>query len=320
MIEFTREEFENAHTRVNRYRESVRAMVRIAATPIGCERGSVVTTETVASLKGVAAVVEAVKTSDNDRSFFIATNPGIPELEVKRMALALKAKILASKSALHVQDLDARVDRIGAIHSYLGVPILDADGAVTAVAGIFGGKGRHFGEEDEWWLKLAGQLFADSSAYHKLDCSLRSLEEMLKPKPVLNEVKETEVKKTVLVIDDDRYVNDLLCEFLDMQGYTVENAFNGVEAIQKFQPAKHDLAITDVAMPLMNGWELIAALRVRAPQLPIILISGYSTAEWNQDYLHKQGVSAVMRKPLDLDELALEVSKLLPVEFSASLR
>jgi CheY-like chemotaxis protein len=310
--EFSREEFENAHTRVLRLRESVSAMVRIAATPIGCERGTVVTTETVACLKGVACVVEAVKTSDIDRSFFITTTAGIGELEVKRAASALRTKVIDSKSPLHVKDLDIRSDTAGPIHSYLGVPIFDAEGSVTAVAGVFGGKGRNFGEEDEWWLKLAGQLFADSAAYHYLDCSLRSLEDLLHPKQVAGPVSEAEVKKTVLVIDDDRHINDLLCEFLDMQGYAVDSAFNGVEAIQKFQPSKHDLAITDVAMPLMNGWELIAALRVRAPQLPIILISGYSTAEWNQDYLHKQGVSAVLRKPLDLDDLAGEVRKLLP--------
>jgi CheY-like chemotaxis protein len=306
--EFSREEFENAHTRVMRFRDSVKAMVRIAATPIGRERGTVVTTETVASLKGVAAVVEAVKTSDVDRSFFISTTPGVAELEVKRTASAMKERVLATNSALHVPELD----QSGPIQSYLGVPIFDAEGSITAVAGVFGGKGRNFGEEDEWWLKLAGQLFADSAAYHSLDCRLRSLEDILHPASADDEVQETEVKKTVLVIDDDRQINDLLCEYLDMQGYAVEAAFNGVEAIQKFQPAKHDLAITDVAMPLMNGWELIAALRVRAPQLPIILISGYSTAEWNQDYLHKQGVSAVLRKPLDLDDLALEVQKLLP--------
>lgn len=305
---FTREEFENAHTRVNRFRESIQAMVRIAATPLGCERGAIVTTETVASLKGVAAVVEAVKTSDVDRSFFITTTSGIAELEVKRAASALKQKVLTAKTALRFQDLD----QSGSIQSYLGVPIFDAEGSITAIAGVFGGKGRTFGEEDEWWLKLAGQLFADSAAYHTLDCSLRSLEAILHPKPAVEEVLDTEVKKTVLVIDDDRNINDLLCEYLDLQGYAIEAAFNGVEAMQKFQPAKHDLVITDVAMPLMNGWELIAALRVRAPQLPIILISGYSTAEWNQDYLHKQGVSAVFRKPLDLDDLAEQVKKLLP--------
>lgn len=312
MQEFSREDFENAHTRVSRYRESVQAMVRIAATPIGCERGFVVTSETINSLKGVASVVEAVKTSDIDRSFFISTTPGVGELEVKRMASALKAKVIASQAAVHVKDLDAGPDHAGPIHSYLGVPILDAEGSVTAVAGVFGGKGRNFGEEDEWWLRLAGQLFADSAAYHSLDCNFRSLEALLHPQPAPGDDLETEVKKTVLVIDDDRQINDLLCEYLGMRGYAVEAAFNGVEAIQKFQPAKHDLAITDVAMPLMNGWELIAALRVRAPQLPIILISGYSTAEWNQDYLQKQGVSAVLRKPLDLDDLAGEVRKLLP--------
>jgi CheY-like chemotaxis protein len=279
---FSREEFEHAHTRVNRFRESVKAMVRISETPIGSDRGLLVAGETVAALKAVAASVESLNPIAGEKTSFIATTAGIAEVQVKRVVAVLKDRVLTTGAPVHFQEVDSRQN--GPIQSYLGVPIMNAEGSIVAIASVFGGKNRHFGEEDEWWLKLVGQLFAESVQYHNLECRLKNLEELLHPKqsePV--SVPETEVKKTVLVIDDDRHVNDLLCEYLDMQGYAVDAAFNGVEA-----------------------------LRVRAPSLPIILISGYSTAEWNQDYLHKQGVSAVLRKPLDLDELASAVHKLLP--------
>ena len=64
------------------------------------------------------------------------------------------------------------------------------------------------------------------------------------------------------------------------------------------------MVMTDVAMPLMNGWELIAALRVRAPELPVVLITGYSNGNWNENFLRTQGVCAVLNKPLDLTHLS----------------
>lgn len=58
-------------------------------------------------------------------------------------------------------------------------------------------------------------------------------------------------------------------------------------------------------MPDMNGWELVGALRVHAPKVPFVIITGNSgKVDWNEDYLRKQGVVAVLNKPLDLDQLA----------------
>jgi len=181
------------------------------------------------------------------------------------------------------------------------------------VAAVFAGRNRTLGEDDDWWLRTAGQMVSDSLAFESLTLELRALERVLDPSlETTSQSAPVAPKPTILVIDDDRAINDLICELLSMEGYEVEPAFNGVEAIQAFQPAKHALAITDVAMPLMNGWELIAALRVRSPTLPIILISGYQTGEWNPSYLAKQGVSAVLTKPLNLDTLTSLVAKLIP--------
>jgi CheY-like chemotaxis protein len=198
----------------------------------------------------------------------------------------------------------------------MGVPVFGADRSISAVAAVFGGRNRAFADEDDWWLRTAGQLVADSLAYETLVGKLHDLQRLGDPNLAHASSGENETarrKPTILVIDDDQTINDLICELLEMEGYQVESAYNGVEAIQAFQPAKHDLAITDIAMPLMNGWELIAALRVRSPALPIILISGYQTGEWNQSYLTKQGVSAVLSKPLNLDHLTSLVGKLIPL-------
>ena len=72
-----------------------------------------------------------------------------------------------------------------------------------------------------------------------------------------------------------------------------------------FQPSGHNLVITDVMMPDMNGWEVVGALRVRAPEVPFVVVTGYSSkSTWDEKFLRKQGVVAVLNKPVDLDELA----------------
>ncbi|MGH9902382.1 MAG: response regulator, partial [Pyrinomonadaceae bacterium] len=132
---------------------------------------------------------------------------------------------------------------------------------------------------------------------------MKELEQILNPTPepeADGEAKAAARALSVLVIDDDQIVNELICEFLTVEGYRVESAFDGLQAMRMFRPAEHDVVMTDVAMPLMNGWELIAALRVRAPELPVVLITGYGSGNWNESYLQKQGVAAVLSKPLDL--------------------
>ena len=102
----------------------------------------------------------------------------------------------------------------------------------------------------------------------------------------------------VLVVDDDRQVNDALCDLLTFEGYRVEAAFDGLEAQHKFRPGAYDVVITDVAMPRVNGWELSEWLNARAPRLPVILITGYGPANRDESDLRRRGVAALMHKPL----------------------
>ena len=111
---------------------------------------------------------------------------------------------------------------------------------------------------------------------------------------------------SVLVVDDDRAVNKVVTRFLTKGNYTVDSAYDGLEALRMFRPSEHDLVISDIVMPNMNGWELTAALRAQNPRLPIVLVTGYSSnggGAWNKSFLQKQGVVAVLNKPFDLDFL-----------------
>lgn len=137
---------------------------------------------------------------------------------------------------------------------------------------------------------------------------LRELEEMLRvPMPeTVGDLKEeitAGAQPSILLVDDDRHLNRIICQFLMEEGYRVEAAFDGLEGLRMFSPSEQTVVLTDVAMPRMNGWELAAALHQRAPKLPIVLITGFGGGNWSESDLRSQGVSAVLHKPLDLDQL-----------------
>jgi CheY-like chemotaxis protein len=318
---FTRDEIEHAHTSVKRLRERLRTLATISASNIASERGSLVTSEAMSQLNVIGCAIQSTAGEKEEGRFFVHHQNAIPPARLRSLFTNLNSRVVSARSSIIIQNLRQQCPAESwllehHVHSYMGVPIFGSEQSITAVAAVFGGRNRAFGEEDDWWLRAAGQMVSDSLAYETLEGKVRDLERIIDPSLSVGSTSEAEPaapKPTILVIDDDRQINDLLCEVLTMEGYEVESAFNGVEAIQAFQPAKHALAITDVAMPLMNGWELIAALRVRSPTLPIILISGYQTGEWNQSYLTKQGVSAVLTKPLNLDQLTGLVARLIPL-------
>lgn len=80
--------------------------------------------------------------------------------------------------------------------------------------------------------------------------------------------------KRILLVDDEPSIRVVLSAVLNDSGYTVDVAEHGFDALRKIQHAVPDLVITDLRMPNMNGFELLAVLRERFPNLPTIVISG----------------------------------------------
>lgn len=81
-----------------------------------------------------------------------------------------------------------------------------------------------------------------------------------------------------LVVDDDPLTLMVTSECLLADQHLVETAVNGRDALQKFQPGRFDLVVTDQGMPEMNGLQLAAAIKQMAPKTPIILLTGYGQA------------------------------------------
>ncbi len=118
--------------------------------------------------------------------------------------------------------------------------------------------------------------------------------------------------ETILVVEDEEIVRELVCEVLDQQGYHVLCAANGREALKMAEEysGRIDLLLTDVVMPQMNGHELAALLIARRPGLKVLYVSGYS----DNDIGHHGVLDAeveLLEKPFSPRTLAQKIREML---------
>jgi PAS domain S-box-containing protein len=113
----------------------------------------------------------------------------------------------------------------------------------------------------------------------------------------------------VLLVEDDDAVRAATRRILTLAGYTVVDAVNGRDALEKFDAADPpvDLVLSDVAMPEMNGRELARTLRERGARVPVILASGYADPDAGDD----GGGVRVLQKPLDARALTAALEEAL---------
>jgi len=114
----------------------------------------------------------------------------------------------------------------------------------------------------------------------------------------------------ILVVDDESFVRGIVDEILASKGHTVQQATSGTEAIKMCQERAFDLVITDLSMPLMDGFDLISALRRLQNDLAILAISGVYTGDLLKA-VKLLGAKAILEKPFELDELVAVVDKIL---------
>ena len=114
-------------------------------------------------------------------------------------------------------------------------------------------------------------------------------------------VTETQVKKKVLVVDDDPLVVRVLQEPLKKAGYEVEVASHGLEALQKVKEKRPDLIILDILMPLMDGFKVARFLKFdkRFKDIPIIVLTSRAT-EGERKMGEKVGANEFLYKPFRL--------------------
>lgn len=118
---------------------------------------------------------------------------------------------------------------------------------------------------------------------------------------------------SILIVDDDDAVLDVLSEMLRFAGHEATIAQNGRDALKWVSEGKFDLVITDLIMPEKEGLETITDIRAQSPETPIIAISGGGRVGPN-DYLETAkliGADASLAKPFARQELLSTVDSLL---------
>ena len=107
----------------------------------------------------------------------------------------------------------------------------------------------------------------------------------------------------VLVVDDERYIVDLLSDLLEDEGYQVDRAYDGVAALEQIGRHQPDLVVADVMMPRLDGLSLADEINARGLGIPIILMSAAVTPR--TDHV------AFIPKPFDIDAMLGLIERLL---------
>ncbi len=111
----------------------------------------------------------------------------------------------------------------------------------------------------------------------------------------------------VLVVDDDEAILEIVTTILEAEGYPVQTATNGAEALALVERARPSLVLLDMRMPVLDGWGFARELRARGVQLPILVMTAAQDARRWADEI---GADGYLAKPFDLLHLLDAVQRL----------
>ena len=114
---------------------------------------------------------------------------------------------------------------------------------------------------------------------------------------------------SVLVVEDDRNIGELLQLYLEKEGYAVTIATDGGQGLQKFRAIHPDLVLLDVMMPVMDGWAVCRAIRAES-QTPIIMLTAKAETEDKITGL-RTGADDYITKPFEMRELLARIEAVL---------
>ncbi len=120
---------------------------------------------------------------------------------------------------------------------------------------------------------------------------------------------DSQHRRRALVIDDDTRVRDTLQEIMTSFGYSAATAASGPEGISLFDKGRYDVVLTDLMMPDMTGWEVLAAVRALDPEIPVIIVTGAPV--YADDRRIALPPVAFVRKPVDMEILEKALSSVL---------
>lgn len=115
-------------------------------------------------------------------------------------------------------------------------------------------------------------------------------------------------KPTILIVDDELLIRDLLYDFFTNQGWEITTAENGVKALEILEHRSVDLLLTDLKMPGLDGMELTNRVKEEYPSLPVVIMTGFPSIDTAiQALRHK--VEDYIIKPFNINQLFKTVER-----------
>lgn len=114
----------------------------------------------------------------------------------------------------------------------------------------------------------------------------------------------------LLIVEDEKQLNELVCNFFEENGHETTSAFDGLEALDKMKKETFDLILSDIMMPKLDGFALLEKIRGNDSHIPIIFMTARDD-KFSKQLGYKLGVDDYVVKPFDLDELLMKVGAIL---------
>ena len=114
---------------------------------------------------------------------------------------------------------------------------------------------------------------------------------------------------SVLIVEDDRNIAELLQLYLEKEGYAVTVAYDGGQGLSKFRAIQPDLVLLDVMMPVMNGWDVCRVIREES-KTPVIMLTAKSETDDKVQGL-KAGADDYITKPFEMKEVLARIEAVL---------
>lgn len=127
-------------------------------------------------------------------------------------------------------------------------------------------------------------------------------------RPVMNKTDEKRGTETILLVEDEEMLLDLMKTLLETKGYHVLTAHDGVEAVDMFTRHKDEIAvvISDMGLPKLGGWEAFQKMREIRSNVNVILASGYFDINLKAEII-KAGAQDFVQKPYDPEEITQKI-------------
>ena len=114
----------------------------------------------------------------------------------------------------------------------------------------------------------------------------------------------------ILLVDDEEGYRELIARVLTKAGYEVLQAADGMEALSLLEKSNIDLVISDILMPILNGYALVARLRAKWPDMPVILTTGFLSPDAAKSMMN--GSVDFIPKPINAETLLEMINRRIP--------